>query len=54
MSLSIYIYISIYLSLSRLFVVGTNFRGREIVCLATMLGPLACLAAELDSQAWLT
>ena len=37
----------LYLSLSRLLVVGIDFRGREIAWLA---GPLACLAAALGPQ----
>ena len=40
---------SLYLSLSRLLVVGIDFRGREIACLAAAaaLGPLDYLAEEL-------
>ena len=42
------------LSLSRLLVVGIDFREREIACLEAALGPLAYLAAALGSLAWLT
>ena len=37
-----------------LLVVGIDFRGREIACLAAALGTLAYLVEALGPLAWLT